>query len=146
VPPERVGVGSSAWHGLELAARQARHEQEGRPVFNDLVTRLFTPDAPNRLWLTDLTEHWRAEDKLYYCIITHARSHQIVDYSLNSTRQRTRTSSLTRSSTPVQRRGDLPDCILHTDSETVGAGVLGGPDPHSDRRARMLVPGVLRGS
>lgn len=31
-------------------------------------------------------------------------------------------------------------------SETVCAGVLEGPDPHSDGRARMLVPGVLRGS
>ena len=34
----------------------------------------------------------------------------------------------------------------HIDSETVCAGVLEGPDPHSDGRARMLVPGVLRGS
>jgi len=84
-------------------------------VFDDLVTELFTADAPNWLWLTDLREHWGAEGKLYCCMITDARSHQIVDYSLNSTRQRTRASSLTRSSTPVQRRGDLLDCILHTD-------------------------------
>jgi transposase InsO family protein len=39
-----------------------------------------------------------------------------------------------------------PGAMFHSDSETVRAGVLRGPDPHSDGRARMLVPGVLRGS
>lgn len=41
---------------------------------------------------------------------------------------------------------DTTGLTHHSDSETVGAGVLGRPDPHSDGRARMLVPGVLRGS
>jgi hypothetical protein len=36
--------------------------------------------------------------------------------------------------------------VLHTDSEYVGAGAPGLPDPHSDGRARMLVPGCSRAS
>jgi len=45
----------------------------------------------------------------------------------------------------VVMRGDIAGCIVHSDSETVGVGVLGGLDPHSARRARMSVLGVLRG-
>ncbi|PDQ36191.1 MAG: hypothetical protein B5766_01880 [Candidatus Lumbricidophila eiseniae] len=60
-----MGVGFSGWRGLELAVHQARHEQEGRPVFDDLVTRLFTVGAPNWLWLTDLREHW---ERVKWCV------------------------------------------------------------------------------
>lgn len=34
-----------------------------------LVGRDFTADAANRLWLTDITEHWTGEGKLYLCAI-----------------------------------------------------------------------------
>jgi hypothetical protein len=34
--------------------------RQGPPVHDDLVKRAFTADAPNRLWLTDITEHWTA--------------------------------------------------------------------------------------
>jgi hypothetical protein len=36
--------------------------------------------------------------------------------------------------------------IFHSDSEYVGAGGPGLPDPHSDGHARMLVPGCSRAS
>jgi hypothetical protein len=36
------------------------------------------------------------------------------------------------------------ESIFHSDSETVLAGVLRVPDPHSDGRDRMLVPGAPR--
>jgi hypothetical protein len=36
--------------------------------------------------------------------------------------------------------------IMHTDSETVPAGVSWVPDPHVDGHDRMLVPGALRAS
>jgi hypothetical protein len=35
---------------------------------------------------------------------------------------------------------------IHADSEYVGAGAPGLPDPHSDGRARMLVPGRSQAS
>ena len=43
--------------------------RQGPPVHDDLVKRKFTAPGPNRLWLTDITEHWTAEGKLYCCAI-----------------------------------------------------------------------------
>lgn len=34
-------------------------------MHDDLVERDFTATGPNRLWLTDITEHATAEGKLY---------------------------------------------------------------------------------
>jgi transposase InsO family protein len=44
----------------------------------------------------------------------------------------------------VVRRGDVAGCILHSDSEYVGAGCPGRRDPHSDRRVRMSGASCLR--
>ena len=35
----------------------------------DLVQRNFTADAPNTLWLTDITEHPTREGKVYCCVV-----------------------------------------------------------------------------
>ncbi len=39
---------------------------------------------PNRLWLTDITEHWTGEGKLYLCAIKDVCSNRIVGYSIDS--------------------------------------------------------------
>lgn len=36
---------------------------------NDLVNRIFTTDGPNRLWLTEFTEHSTREGKVYCCVV-----------------------------------------------------------------------------
>ena len=56
----------------------------GPAVHDDLVRRDFTADAPNELWLTDITEHRTAEGKLYLCAIKDAFSGRIVGYSIES--------------------------------------------------------------
>jgi putative transposase len=56
----------------------------GPPVHDDLVDRQFTAAAPNVLWLTDITEHWTAEGKLYLCAIKDVFSGRIVGYSIDS--------------------------------------------------------------
>lgn len=38
--------------------RRGKGKKSGPPVFDDYVKRVFRADAPNRLWLTDITEHW----------------------------------------------------------------------------------------
>jgi transposase InsO family protein len=48
------------------------------------VQRQFTTDAPNRIWLTGITEHPTGEGKLYLCAIKDACSGRIADYSMNS--------------------------------------------------------------
>ena len=51
---------------------------------SDLVNRNFTVDAPNRLWITDITEHPTGEDKLYCAAVMDAYSRLIIGWSMNS--------------------------------------------------------------
>jgi len=43
-----------------------RHET---PTAADLVERMFTREAPNRLWVTDITEHRTYEGKVYCAVV-----------------------------------------------------------------------------
>ena len=54
------------------------------PVHEDLVQREFTASRPNQLWLTDLTEHWTDDGKLYLCAIKDVYSNRIVGYSMGA--------------------------------------------------------------
>ncbi len=73
-------------HGIlsVLARRRGRGMKPGPAVHDDLVRREFTADAPNELWLTDITEHPTAEGKLYLCAIKDVFSGRIVGYSIDS--------------------------------------------------------------
>lgn len=57
--------------------------QAGPPVHDDLVQRIFTTHAPNRVWLTDITEHPTGEGKLYLCAVKDVWSGRIVGYSIS---------------------------------------------------------------
>ena len=57
--------------------------QRRSPAHDDLVRRDFTADGPDRLWLTDLTEHPTAEGKLHVCAIKDVWSNRIVGYSID---------------------------------------------------------------
>ena len=46
-----LGIVSSA------TPTRGKGKKAGPPVFDDHVQRMFTADAPNRVWLTDITEH-----------------------------------------------------------------------------------------
>ncbi|MEU4819926.1 IS3 family transposase [Micromonospora aurantiaca] len=67
-----------------FAKRKGLTRRAGPPVHDDLVQRRFTADAPNRLWLTDITEHPTAEGKLYLCAIKDVYSGRIVGYSIDT--------------------------------------------------------------
>jgi putative transposase len=54
---------------------------EAEPA-GDLVNRQFTATAPNRLWLTDITEHPTAEGKLYCAAVMDVYSRRIVGWSI----------------------------------------------------------------
>ena len=56
----------------------------GPPVHDDLVERDFTADAPNELWLTDITEHRTSEGKLYCCVVKDVFSNRIVGYATDA--------------------------------------------------------------
>jgi len=64
--------------------KRGRHRKPGPPVHDDLVRREFTAPAPNRLWLTDISEHPTAEGTLYLCAVKDACSKRIVGYSIDA--------------------------------------------------------------
>jgi len=52
------------------------------PVHEDLVRRRFAADAPDRLWLTDITEHPTREGKVYLAAVLDVYARRIVGWSI----------------------------------------------------------------
>lgn len=67
-----------------FAKKKGLTRRAGPPAHDDLVRKRFAADAPDRLWLTDITEHPTAEGKLYLCAIKDVYSGRIVGYSIDS--------------------------------------------------------------
>lgn len=93
--------------------RRGKGGRSGPPVFDDHVQRLFTADAPNRVWLTDITEHPTGEGKLYCCAIKDVYANRIVGYSISD--RMTAKLAVDALNSAVARRGDVAGCILHAD-------------------------------
>lgn len=96
-----------------IAKRKGSGKTPGPAVHDDHVQRQFTAEAPNRLWLTDITEHRTDEGKLYLCAIKDVFSNRIVGYAI-SDRMKARLA-VAALETAVARRGDVAGCILHSD-------------------------------
>ncbi|MGC0367126.1 putative transposase [Rhodococcus sp. 27YEA15] len=56
-----------------FAKKRGLNRKSGPPVHDDFVTRKFTAQKPNKLWLNDITEHWTDTGKLYLCAIKDGR-------------------------------------------------------------------------
>jgi transposase InsO family protein len=65
-----------------FAKKRGLSRRAGPPVHDDLVDRVFSAEAPNVTWLTDITEHPTSEGKLYLCAIKDLWSTRIVGYSI----------------------------------------------------------------
>ena len=101
------------WSVFGKKKARGKGAKVGPPVHDDLVGRVFTADGPNRLWLTDLTEHRTAEGKVYLCAIKDVLSGRIVSYSIDS-RMKSRIA-VTALENAVARRGDVAGCVVHSD-------------------------------
>ncbi len=88
-------------------------KKPGPPVHDDLVNRDFSAEAPNELWLGDITEHRTREGKLYVCAIKDVFSNRIVGYSID-TRMKSRIA-VNAIESAVARRGDVAGCLFHSD-------------------------------
>jgi putative transposase len=93
--------------------KRGGNKKAGQPVHDDLVRRDFTATGPNRLWLTDITEHATGEGKLYLCAVKDVFSKRIVGYSIDS-RMKSRLA-VTALNSAVARRGHVAGCIVHSD-------------------------------
>lgn len=101
------------WSVFGKKKASGKGRRPGPPVHDDLVQREFIAAAPNEVWLSDITEHWTGEGKLYLCAVKDVFSNRIVGYSIDS---RMRSSLAVRAlNNAVLRRGNVAGCVLHTD-------------------------------
>ena len=101
------------WSAFGKKKARGKGRKPGPPVHEDLVQREFVAAAPNELWLSDITEHWTGEGKLYLCAVKDVWSNRIVGYSIDA--QMTSALAATALNSAVLRRGDVRGCALHTD-------------------------------
>jgi len=104
---------ANGWWSAFGKKKRGKGKKVGPPVHDDLVKRDFTSDAPNQLWLGDITEHWTGEGKLYLCAFKDVYSNRIVGYSISDRmKSRLAVAALNNS---VARRDDVAGCVVHTD-------------------------------
>ncbi|WP_344648732.1 IS3 family transposase [Cryptosporangium japonicum] len=102
------------WWSVFGKKRRGKATRPGPPAHDDLVQRRFQADAPNRLWLTDLTEHRTSEGKLYLCAVKDVWSNRIVGYSI-SDRMESVIAVRAVESAVARRGGNVAGCVLHSD-------------------------------
>ena len=140
------------WWSAFGKKRGRNGKKPGPPAHDDLVRRDFTAAGPNRLWLTDITEHATAEGKLYLCAVKDVWSGRIVGYSIDS-RMKSRLAVQALDNAVANRAAlsqHVTGCIVHSDRGSQGefnwssqhldhGGVwwrVRGSRGRSDRRAR----------
>jgi transposase InsO family protein len=71
--------------GLEglPARKKGRRNLVGVATQEDLVNRNFTATSPNRIWLTDVTEHNTREGTLYCCAVLDLFSRRVVGWAID---------------------------------------------------------------
>jgi len=67
-----------------LPGRPRYRKIANTPTAEDLVNRDFARTEPNRLWLTDITEHRTREGKVYCAVVLDAFSRRVVGWSIDS--------------------------------------------------------------
>ena len=70
--------------GLAGVCHRRKHRRAGPApaVHEDLVQRRFVADAPDRLWVTDITEHPTAEGKVYCAAVLDVFGRTVVGWSI----------------------------------------------------------------
>lgn len=85
----------------------------GNPADDDLVKRDFTAGGPNLVWLTDITEHWTKQGKLYLCVVKDVFANRIIGWSIA---ERMKASLAVAALTDAwNRRGRPNGVIIHSD-------------------------------
>lgn len=83
----------------------------------DLVRRDISDDGPNKLWVTDITEHPTTEGKVFCCAVLDAFSRKVVGWSIDSTQ----TAALVTNALGMAIKGRDPKrTVIHSDRGTQG--------------------------
>jgi transposase InsO family protein len=110
----RVCSDNGWWSAFGKKKPRTKKTKMTTPAHDDLIRRQFRASGPNRLWLTDITEHRTVTDgKLYLCAVKDVWSNRIVGYSISDRMQSRLVVDAINSA--VTRRGPVPGCLLHSD-------------------------------
>jgi len=104
----------NGWWSVFGKPKQRKGSKPGTPAHDDLVRRDFTADAPNELWLADITEHRTREGKLYVAAIKDVFSNRIVGWAIDE-RMKARLVVAAIEMAVARRDGDVAGCIFHSD-------------------------------
>jgi putative transposase len=122
-----LGQGVAVGHqAVEMLMRRAGlHGISGRPRFRhvpgvatagDRVERQFHRDQPNRLWVTDITEHPTREGKVYCAVVLDAWSRRVVGWSIDA---KPSTALVTNAlGMAIEQRRPHGDTVIHSDQGT----------------------------
>ena len=96
-----------------LPTRRQRKSLVNVATSEDLVCRDFNRNAPNQLWLTDITEHPTREGRVYCCVVLDAHSRRVVGWSIDSHQA---TSLVTNAlQMAIGNRTPPPGTVIHSD-------------------------------
>ncbi|MFK4599679.1 transposase InsO family protein [Streptomyces pristinaespiralis] len=109
----RIRRDNGWWSAFGKRRGRGKNAKAGPPVHDDRVRRDFTAKGPNRLWLTDITEHATGEGKLYLWALKDVYFGRIVGYSIDARMKSSLAVSALESA--VARRGRIAGCIVHSD-------------------------------
>ena len=130
---------ANGWFSAFGKPKRSKARRPGPAVHDDLCAvidehgrtrHVFATDAPNQLWLTDITEHRTAEGRLYLCAIKDVFSGRIVGYSIGSRMKFPLAVQALENA--VAMRGDVAGCVVHSDrgSQFRSRKILRALTPH----------------
>jgi putative transposase len=122
-------------------------ERRRQATYPATVKPELVADAPNRVWSWDITKLAGPARWTYYYLYTilDIFSRYAVGWMVAHHESAALAERLIAETLAKQGIG-RDQLAIHADSEYVEAGAPGLPDPHSDGRARMLVPGCSQAS
>jgi putative transposase len=83
---------------------------------DDLVGRRFDPDGPDRLWVSDITEHPTGEGKVYAAVVIDAWSRRVIGLAIaDHLRAELVVDALQQA---IWRRRPAPGTVVHADHGT----------------------------
>ncbi|WP_457463859.1 IS3 family transposase [Streptomyces sp. TE5632] len=96
-----------------LPGNRRRRPRHDTPTAADLVDRNFARTAPDKLWVTDITEHPTREGKVYCAVVLDTYSRRVVGWSIDSTQ----TAALVTNalSMAISNRRPTAGTVIHSD-------------------------------
>jgi putative transposase len=115
--------------GLQgLSGRPAYRRIPNQPTAGDLVERNFARSEPDRLWVTDITEHPTREGKVYCAVVLDVFSRRVVGWSIDSSQNAALVTNALGMA--IGQRNPTGETVIHSDQGTQGE--LNRPSQHLD--------------